>query len=235
MSIIATTLAATTLGLAPSIDDYVQSSLKDVSFTASVAKSSQTELKKINNDFASAYRFNKTSVMLKEPFKLRMEAKVEDMDILFIVNGGTKAYKIPSRGLSRKENVSKAPGKRQTAFDFGILTPALFSNYYSAKFVREDSRTGMTVFDVTYVASLNDKTRHRIWVDDSKKFVSRREWYGQDGFLKATFEYTNPSQVGGVWVPTSLTVKNSENKFSGQMSYTNFKVNSGLNESLFSL
>ncbi|MFX4918095.1 hypothetical protein ABTB83_19165, partial [Acinetobacter baumannii] len=91
-----------------------------------------------------------------------------------------------------KENLAKSPGKRQTWLDFGIVTPALFSGLFDAKFVRNDRETGAVVFDLTYPASLDDSSRQRVFIDPVKKVVHRREWYGQDGKLKAIFTYESP-------------------------------------------
>lgn len=215
------------------IKNVWQSGLNDVTFVATVGDNSQRELRKINKDFADSYQFDKTTVQIKEPFKLRMTGKVKDQEILFVVNGGRKLIKIQN-GVNLKQDVSKAPGKRQTAFDFGLLPDHLFNNYFQAKFVRNDRATGMPVYDVTYVSSLNDKTRHRIWVDASKKHIVKREWYSQiDGRLMATFDYTGGAKVNNVWIPGKVTVKNSEGKVAGTMTYSSVKVNSGLADSLF--
>lgn len=218
-----------------SIDDVWQAGLKDASFRMTVGKSDQRELQKINKDFATSYRFDFSDVMLKEPFKLRMEMSSDEQKIVYIVNGGHKVYKIPRAGVSAKSDVSKAPGKRQTPFDFGVLTPSLFSNFMSASFVREDRRTGELVFDITYVSALKDTSRYRIWVDKSDKVMTKREWYNQKGFLTATFTYSAPQKVGGVMVPTKTQVNNSEGKFAGSMTLSNLKVNTGLDESLFAV
>jgi len=230
-------VAAAALGQAtPKISDCWQTGFVDASFTATVASSNQRELAKINKDFANSYRFKSTEVRLKEPFKLRLETKVDDMDILFIVNGSTRVVRIPSRGIRNKENLAKAPGKRQTALDFGLLTPALFNNLFQAKFIRNDRATGDLVFDLTYIPSLDDTTRHRVWVDPKQKFVNKREWYSQnDGRLMATFLYTEAKQFGNVWFPTKLTVKNAENKVAGSTSYAKVKVNAGVADSSFAV
>lgn len=228
-------IAAVALGQSTvKISDCWQTGFQDASFVASVASSNQKELAKINKDFANSYRFKSTEVVLKEPFKLRLETKVDDMDILFIVNGSTRVVRIPSRGIRNKENLSKAPGKRQTALDFGLLTPALFNNLFQAKFVRVDRATGDTVFDLTYIPALDDTTRHRIWVDADQKFINKREWYSQNGgHLLATFLYSDAKKFGSVWFPTKLTVKNAENKVAGSTTYSKVKVNSGVADSNF--
>ncbi|MES1227676.1 MAG: hypothetical protein ABUL72_03340 [Armatimonadota bacterium] len=218
---------------APDISSYLQPKLKDVSFVVKVGSSNQKELAKINKDFAQSYRFKQTNVFAKEPFKLRLEAQVEDQSIVFILNGASRWIRVPSAHISQKENLAKSPGKRQTWLDFGILTPGLFTGLYESKFVRNDRESGAAVFDLTYLPSLDDTTRQRVFIDPDKKVVSRREWYGQDGKLKAIFSYEAPIQKAGVWISSKLTVKNADGKVAGVSSYTDLKVNSGLSENLF--
>ncbi len=220
--------------LGQSIKDVWQAGLRDASFTAQVSTGNQRELAKINKDFANSYRFKSSTVKMKEPFKLRLESKVEDQNILFIVNGTTRLVRVPQANVNIHENLAKSPGKRQTALDFGMITPGLFNELFTSKFVRNDRATGDVVFDLTYIPKLDDTTRHRVWVDPQKKFVTKREWYSQiDGRLLATFTYENPKQSGGVWFPTRVTVRNADNKVAGVTDYTNLVVNGGLDDSLF--
>lgn len=215
------------------VNDIVQPGFQDAKFTARVMKGDQKELKKINDEFGQSYRFSTTTAWVKEPFMLKMEAKVEDATVSYIVNGTMKAYKL-GRTATVKDNVAKAPGKRQTIFEFGILTPALFKDLYVAKFVRVD-REGELVFDCTYLAKFDDTTRHRIWVDKDKRIVTKRVWYGQEGQQRATFIYEAPKQLKGVWFPTKCTVKNNDDKVAGVTEYQQMTINSGLADSIFKI
>jgi len=215
------------------IQSFVQTNLQDATFTAHVDKSSEAELKKINKDFGQSYRFPLTTIRYKEPFKLRLEATTEDTTILYILNGTTQFFKIPRINIKQKTDLSMHPGRRQTPLDFGLLTPALFDGLFDAKFVRWDRATGNAVFDLTYPAKYDDTTRHRIWIDPQKKYVTKREWYNQPGRQIATFYYENPKSEGGVWMPTKLTVKNVDDKIAGQTTYDSLKVNTGIADSMF--
>jgi outer membrane lipoprotein-sorting protein len=218
----------------PTIDSVLQKGLRSASFTAVVGSAKQVELQKINKDFAQSYRFKSMNVWLKEPFKIRMESKVDDSDILMVINGPVRKLSIPKARLSQKLNLADEPGKRQTAFDFGLVTPSLFEGFYEAKFVRTERNTNELVFDVTYVASLKDKSRHRVWIDPSKKMLTKRQWYANwGGHLMATFEYSKPVQQDGVWMATSVSVTNAEGKLAGTTNYTNVKVNPTIADSLF--
>ena len=219
----------------PSIDDVVMKGFKSATFTTVVGESKQTELRKINKDFAQSYRFKRMDVQMKEPFKLRLSTKVDDSEIVMVINGTGKSYQIPQARISKKEDNATAPGKRQTTFDFGLLTPSLFDGYLAAKFVRTDRRSGDYVFDLTYDPDHTDESRHRVWIDPETKFLNKREWYSQKGNLRATFYYEEPKKYGNVYFPTKATVKNAEDKFAGSMSYQNIKINVDLDESLFKL
>ncbi|MFZ4507978.1 MAG: outer membrane lipoprotein-sorting protein [Fimbriimonas sp.] len=215
-----------------SFDDYVQKNFRDASFTARKKMGDQRELKKVNDDFGQSYRFDYTNVKVKEPFKFRLESNVEDTSVVYILNGTDLSIRVPKLRVNSKQNLAKSPGRRQTLLDFGILTPSL-TDLFETKFVRIDRATGNAVFDLTYPKALDDTSRNRIWVDAAKKIVTKREWYNQEGLQIATFFYESPVQVSGVWVPTVLTVRNTDNKVAGVMHYENFKLNTGLDDSLF--
>ncbi len=226
-------LAVTAQG--QSIDSYVQKNFEDANFTARVKFANQKELSKINKDFGQSYRFSSVEFKVKEPFKVRADANVEDTKVLYITNGTKQLIRIPRIKVNSHQDLSKSPGRRQTLLDFGVLTPSLFDDFFVAKFVRMDRATGDAVFDLTYVPALDDTTRHRIWVDPQKKYVTRREWYSQRGGKQlATFYYTDPVNAGGVWMPSHVSVKNVEGVLAGETYYDGLKINSGIPDSLFS-
>ncbi|RYG49368.1 hypothetical protein EON79_01580, partial [bacterium] len=163
---------------APRIEDYVQKDLKDATFVAKKVRASQRELQKINDDFGMSYRFDTIKFSYKEPFKLRLEAKVEETSALYLINGTTQVFRVPRLKVNTKQSLADAPGRRQTPLDFGVLTPAMFDGFLEAKFVRQDRATGAQVFDLTYAKS-DDTSRHRVWVDGEKGITIRREWYKQ--------------------------------------------------------
>jgi outer membrane lipoprotein-sorting protein len=215
------------------VGDYVQRGLQDATFVAHIKSANRKELAKINKDYGKSYEFEKTVFKLKEPFKLRAEGEINDTTVTYIVNGSSLLIKVPRVGLNQRQDLSKSPGRRQTALDFGVLTPALFDNFFQAQFVRFDRATNDVVFDITYVPRLDDTTRFRVWVDPAKKYITKREWYGQNRSQKATFYYTDPVQTNGVWMPTKLSVRNNDNKVAAETVYDSIKVNTGLSDSLF--
>jgi len=217
--------------------DIFQNNFQDAEFYAHALKGNQHELQKINKEFATSYRFMsaKAHAEMKEPLMMRLEATVEDTNLLYVINGSRRMYRIPKNGLSLRENLADAPGKRQTTLDFGFLTPALFTHLFDAKFNRVDRETGDLVFDLTYKSPpFHDTTLHRVWVNPEKKYITKRVWFAQDGHEMATFIYDHPVHENGVWLPTRAIVKNVEDKVAGITEYTNMKINEGIPSSRFS-
>ncbi len=226
--------AATALSPDPTIDDVVQKGFRDASFVARVVKADFRELGKINKDFGQSYKVDMIRVFVKEPLKLRLESKVDDTEVQYVLNGFKRIFRIPRARLSKSEDLSDSPGKVQTLFDFGILTPSLVDSFFDAKFVRVDRASGDYVFDVGYdKARFDDKTRYRIWVDPQKRYTTKREWFHKSGRHAATFYYENPTTINGATLPQRVTVKNVDNKIAAITEYSSPKVNAGLSDSLF--
>lgn len=218
-----------------SMESYVQGDLRDFTLNLIVESKRLPELRKIGPEFAQTYLFDSILVRGKEPFQLRFDASADDTKATYVMNGATQSFKVPRLGLNQHQDLSKYPGRRQTLFEFALLTPSLFSQFYEATFVRFDRESGNPIFDLRFPAATKDTSRNRIWVDKSRHFIVRREWYGQEDQLKATFTYEKPIEVSRVWFPTRLTVRNAEDKVGAVVRYINVKANTGLNESLFKL
>jgi outer membrane lipoprotein-sorting protein len=214
----------------PLIDQYTQP-IKDISFSMDVRSGNQTELRKISGDFGEAYRFEHMTFKIKDSFQIRGETKVEDQSVLMVMNNGIRIFH--AAGINYKKDVRNRPGQRQTIFEFGLLTPDLFQDFMQAKFVRNDRATGDVVFDLNFNPKFGDTTRYRVWINPVQKFTTKKEWYSQKGDLKATFYFTQPQQVGSFWVPTIGSVKNAEGNSAGALNYSHFKINVGLDDSLF--
>lgn len=217
------------------ISDYLPSNLKDVSFENVLVKSNLKEASKINRDYNRQLAFAQGSIQAKEPFKLRVSAKIEDTKGLMVMNGAYGSIKISSLGLSTKIDSSRDPGRRTNLMDMGILTPAIATKFYNAKFVRFDRETGNPVFDLTFPKELDYTVRSRVWLDKAKKCMVKREQYGMEGEFKATYFYAGISEFGGVHLPTKLTAMNAENKLAAEFQLKSFAVNTNLSEDLFKL
>lgn len=119
--------------------------------------------------------------------------------------------------------------------EFALLPPSLVDQFFQATFVRFDRATGDPVFDLRFAPSTKDTSRNRVWIDKAKHYVVRREWYGQEDQLRATFAFDKPIQSNGVWLPTRLTVRNSEDKVGAVVRYGNVRANTGIADSVFKL
>lgn len=216
-------------------NDITQKGFRDATFTAVVKSANQAELKKINQDFAATQRFGTTKAMLKDPHMLKLISTVDDTDVVFLLVGTKRTYSIPKIKLHKSEDLSMAPGKRQTPLDFGLITPGLFENLFEAKFVRVDRETDNLVFDLSYLKKFDDTSKQRVFVDKTRKFVEKRVWYNQEGRLMATFIYSKPKLENGVWFPTMCTVRNADDKVAGVTEYISTRINSGLADSVFKL
>jgi outer membrane lipoprotein-sorting protein len=214
----------------PSLNDIVQRSFEDASFRARLVRSDQRALQRINRDFALPYQFQFTDVRIKEPFMLRVEARVEDTSLVFVLNGANRLYRIPGLG-SRREDVSDSPGKRQTVMDFGVLSPALFEDLFKATFVSTDRASGTHVFDITY--QRDDTSRHRVWIDKEKRVLTKREWFNQDNELMASIVYEEPKMDAGIWFPTKVSVLNADGRVAAVTEYQNLKLNRGIMDDVF--
>lgn len=223
--------AAFALAQSQGINDYVQTRLRDLRATVRQQTANQRELEKINKDFANSYRIKQMTARYKEPSKMRLESKVGVVNVVYIINGN---YKHVSAGpIKNTDDISNAPGKRQSLMDFGILTPS-FMKLVNAKFLRYDYEGGVRypVFELTWAHS--DTSKHIVWMDGKTRTVVKRQWYNQQGKLMATFYYKEPKEVApGVWVPTRVEVYNAEGKLGGVTTYVELHVNEGLPDSLF--
>jgi hypothetical protein len=226
-------LLTSCLAAPEAIETFVQPGLHDAEFTAKIVSGDQAALAKIGKDFGTSYKFSSAHVYVKDPFELRIESVYEGTKVTMIENGTTVSYR--AAGFRRPRDLTHSPGGRQTFLDFGILTSSLFSVLFDAAFVSADNTAGTATFDLTFKPSpdYQDTSRHRIVVDTAKHYVIRREWFGQDGKLRATFDYSEPQQCSGCWVPTDMKVTNAEGKLAGETRAENVKINSDLDEKLF--
>ncbi len=110
----------------------------------------------------------------------------------------------------------------------------MFEERFDATFVRQDRETGDLVFDLTYKKpKYHDTSRHRVWVDPQKKYITKRVWFAQDGHEMATFIYEDPEEQNGIWFPSQATVKNVDDHVAGVTRYTKMNINVGLSDKLF--
>lgn len=233
---IITAMAALVCGLnsAP-VAIPTQPDLHDLTFKLVIEEHNSRELKKINRDFSQSYQVDYAIVHIKDPFMLRVDSTIDGQTAVAITNGAKVKYRIPRAGINLNQDVTDQPGRRQTWLDFGLLTPSVVDEFFLPKFIRNDRATGDRVYDLTYrnVATSKDTTRYRVWIDPNRGTIDKREWYGQLGEFRATFEYVSPVKIGGIYIPTEIIVKNADGKLAGKSKILNIKVNQGISSDLF--
>lgn len=219
----------------PDLNDIIQPKFQDAQYTTKILNANFAELGKIDDDYSSQYRFKEMKVMLKEPFKIRLETKIQDATVQMISNGFKVTYRIPRNNFSTTQDMQKSIGRLQTLMEFGVVTSSVLRDIFDAKYVRTDRESGDYVFDLTYKARFDNSSRHRIWVDPQKRYITKREWWGQGKSprLKAIFIFEEPEGSGGVWIPSKLTVKNVDNKVAAVTKSTDVKINQGIPDSIF--
>lgn len=214
------------------INDYVQTRLQDLRATVRQQAANQRELERINRDFANSYRVKQMTARYKEPLRMRLESKIGVVNVVYIINGNHKH--VSAGPIRTTDDISNAPGKRQSLMDFGILTPG-FMRLVHARFLRFETEGGTryAVFELTW-ANSDDTSKHVVWMDAKTRTVYKRQWYNQQGKFMATFLYKNPVEVSpGIWVPTRVEVYNADGKLGGVTTYVDLRVNEGLPDSLF--
>lgn len=215
---------------APTIENALSNRLDDISFTVTVQSASRAELRKISPDFALGYEAKETRVQWKEPMMIRLNMNVNGENAYYIINGFTKTYNVPRLGIRGRESVANAPGKHQTLMEFGLLSRSMMQRFLRGTYVRTEGN--LLVFDLNYQYR-EDPSRNRIWVDPQKRYITKRMSYTRTGELKVVYEYSDPVERNGVWVPTKATVRNADNKVAGVTQYSNITVNSGIPDSVF--
>ena len=210
----------------------VSERLQDVSFDIQIIEGNRSELRKINQDFANAYEQDSAKVKYKEPLLFLIESSMNGQKGTYLINGDTAQWRVPRLGINSKIKIGDSPGKRQSLLDFGVISVSMSEHFLSGVFVKDDS--GRAVFDLSYLRS-TDSSRHRVWVDLVKKVIMKREWYGQNGLLMATFEYYDHKESNGIWFPSGVRVYNKDQKLAGISKYANVKVNAGISDDVFKL
>lgn len=215
------------------IEQCVQNHLHDISLVAEATYANKVQLGKIGPDFGDAYRLPRIRLRLKEPFMLRGDGALGRDAIRYVINGPKR--EISMTGLRLFQDLSRSPGKRQTFFDLGLLTPSLFKNLYAADLVEAEHGPGLVVFDVRYLPEMDDSSKSRVWIDTYRKVIQKREWFNQHGRLLATFYYGDPHLINGVFVPTRVEVRTADDVLAAITFYRRINLNAGLNSAEFAI
>lgn len=210
-------------------------SFRDISLTCRVTYANQAELRKIGKDFGKSYEFKTTRVYFKAPNKMKIEGKLGMIGAKIVMDGNRKATIIPALRISKKEDVSDEPHKRQTDLDLGIVTESLWRDYHvlSVSSERVGSRQ---VYRVVFIRDNAREKKHVAWIDGDYLKLLKIEKYESDGSLKARYLYSNHALVGNiVWVPRRVDVYSPDGKLAGTSVYENISVNTNIPDSEFAL
>ena len=227
----------TSRALDTNINSYVCQKLDDFTATLTVVKADQRELGKISKDAGLLYRFKDVQMRYKEPNKVRIEGAVEGTKGVFVLNGPIQWVSIPKIHLKTKRDFGKAPGKRKSLMDVGLISE-YYLTYTNGKFLRQGTVDGtpVAVFDLTYKARDEDTSHAIVYIDPRTKVVRKRESYSQDGKLQAVYYYKDVKEVQpGVWFPTLIEAQNTDRVVAGITSYRDIHVNTGLSDDIFQL
>jgi len=217
------------------LSDYVQGNLKDLSVSVDVVSKDDAELEKIGKGYVDAYRLGKQEIWAKEPGRMRFQGKQGVFVIRYVTNGLRKLTEVPSLHIHKVEDISKEPGKGDSISDLGIITQSWVDSVES-RWLRTETRDGkaLQVFEIWNKE--DPRARRTFWIDPTTRTVvehiSHYRARNKPGFRKRLV-YSDPKQVGGIWMPTKVSMYNTDNKLAGVLHYDGIKVNTGVADSLF--
>lgn len=223
--------------LSENINDYV-CKLDDVTATMKVASYDENEGRKINKDFGLIYKLKgNIKLRYKEPNRLRLDAHIGGPSATLIVNETTQYSSLFDGKIRDTRPLGREPGKRKTLLDVGLISPGYLA-YTEAEFKRVQAVDGVpcAVFRISYRDKSLDTSYRLVWIDPKTKVVFKREEHTQQGKHNATFLYKSPKEVApGIWFPSSIVAYNADDKKAGETLYSDVKVNTGLDDSIFKL
>lgn len=238
LSIAVATMAAQreALEAAPTIQSVFAPGLKDLTVYArpEPGKTNMEALKKIGSDFHRIYQVKRVQFSIKEPDKFRMDVSAGLVHLVHVIVDGRKTTYV--MGVRRPSKpFGDDPGKRQTPMDVGVITPGSLRGY-RVEYLGTGQEQGRPVlrFRLRYA---HDTARYELlWVDSERKCLVKRTLHTRMfGEKKCEYTYHDPQRVGSVWIPTRVEVRNKDGELAGVMLQSDFKVNSGLADSLFEL
>jgi hypothetical protein len=222
--------AAAACAATPDIRKFTSTNVRTLQMDGQVITANRPELEKISGDFANAYRFRRVSMTYEQPGKLHFEAVVAGAHIAYTINGNTRYTSIPTFHIHKVQDITGAPGKKDTLLDEGLVPPEQLTDY-NATFLRKDG--GFLVYSLE-PKQPGETMREVIWIDPKTHITVKRQYFNRNGSLGKWFLYKNPIQVRpGIYVPTRVEVYNAENKLAGVTAYQNIRVNQPVDESIF--
>lgn len=215
------------------IEGLLAPGFQDLKLTAVRKQVNVEQLRKIDPDYANAYRVARSTLMIKEPDKFRMDARAGFIKFEYVICGPRRVMRAPL--VKQYDDIGVDPGKRQGPLEVGLVTPGALRGY-------DVEHAGCTtlgdrpacIYRLTYS---HDHERYELmWIDTERKHILRRKlWTKFRGEYKLQLDFLNPKRVGGIWIPTRVEVRNAQGVLAGVTEQTDIEVNTGLGDALFAL
>ena len=217
---------------AVNIKDELQAAtakFRDLTATFVSTYTNKNELSKMGKSYARSYEFKEAKLFFKDPDKFKMEGKLGMIRMEYIIAGDIRVFRVPSLHISKKEDLSKKGGKKQTCIDVGMITDGIWKTF-DVRLIGEDS--GTYVIDIA--PPEDPDFRQRIWVDCKDLYMCKREQYDRKGRLRARYLFKNHKRVDGViWVAGKTEMYNRSGGLAGISELRDIKVNDGVADSEF--
>lgn len=206
--------------------------LEDLTMTGTVVYKDSKTLARMEESFARLYEFKSAAVMFKSPDKLRLEGRLGMVKFEYIINGGLKIFRAPAVKMNRVKDYSQEPAKLQEPLDIGLITPLLWRGRQVE--ILQDPESEANGEIRLRLRWMKGSTQYLAWIDADRLWLKRFEKRNGDGELVAAVVYSNPIHAGGVvWMPTRVDLYAGDGQKAAASEFSDIKVNSGLDDSLF--
>lgn len=217
------------------LNEFAQSSLKDIAAEVKVLWKNDHELSKIGKGYAEAYSLSEQAIWCKEPDRVRVQGKKGILTIRFVTDGLRRMTEVSNLHIHHVENIKQEPSKANNISDLGVITPE-WIHHVHAQWAGSESRNGISVEMFHFDYPQDPDVHHTIALDPATRTIVEHVTHfrhGGEGPYKRKIVYSDIKQFTGVSVPTTATVFNGEGKAAAQMRYDRIRVNSGLQDTLF--
>ena len=224
--------AETADGLRKRLAD-ASSSIRDLKGTMVVTPTSRSDAGEISKGVLEFLDqgFREASVWYKQPDKFRAEGKAKGIDVTYVLNGNRKQVTAPALMLKKTDNLSRDLAKKQSTLDLGFASDSLWRDN-NVKLVSESK--GVAQLQLVPKGT-RDKRKELVWMDTKTLKVLKRERYKGDGKLRTRHVYMKHKTMGKIPVATLVKVYSPDGGYAGSVSYKDFRINTGLSDSLFAI
>src|SRR5687768_12285029 len=86
---------------APTLKEFVQPNLEDISASIKVIGSNDGELKKLGRSYVEATKLQQQVIQCKEPSRVRYEGKKGLVSVRYVTNGNRKLTQVPTLRINK--------------------------------------------------------------------------------------------------------------------------------------